>query len=185
MPDVAVRLLDPEDPRLCDQLTVKQIDAYLEWHREFYDTGSKAEKCIPMKSALKLKDEKLEALARAGLRYRAKPLAKLPRLPEETGEETTEEPAGTSATGNQLQRTVQSDARETDLGPAYAVEDQPVTRRSTSSSGDSEEGELPPQQPAEDNDNSSDRDSDGLLLRMPESISPPSMRSLSSDDDGY
>ncbi len=73
-------ILDPEDPRLSDKLTVKHIDAYLEWHREFYDTGPKAKKNIPMKSALKLKDEKLQALTEAAARYRAKPLKKPPTL---------------------------------------------------------------------------------------------------------
>ena len=72
--------LSPEDPRLNDRLTVKQIDTHLEWHREFYDTGPKEEKKIPMKSVLKLKEEKLKALVDAAAHYQAKPLAQLPGL---------------------------------------------------------------------------------------------------------
>lgn len=77
--------LDPDDPRLNDKLTVKQIDAHLDWHREFYDTGPKDEKKIPMKSALKLKDEKLKALVDAATRFKAHPLSKLPELTDGMG----------------------------------------------------------------------------------------------------
>ncbi|RPD55279.1 hypothetical protein L226DRAFT_470707 [Lentinus tigrinus ALCF2SS1-7] len=71
-------ILDPEDPRLNDKLTIKELDAHLEWHREFHDTRPRGEKNIPMKSLLKLKNEKLNALIEAAARYRMDPLPMLP-----------------------------------------------------------------------------------------------------------
>ena len=54
------------------------IEDQLDWHREFYDTGPKAEKKIPKKSVLKVKKDKFDALVAAVARYENAPLARLP-----------------------------------------------------------------------------------------------------------
>lgn len=72
-------IVNPMDSRL-PTLTVKQLDEHLEWHREFYDTGPKGDKKIPMKSLLKVKKSKIEALVEAATRYHAEPLSELPTM---------------------------------------------------------------------------------------------------------
>ncbi|RDX39560.1 hypothetical protein OH76DRAFT_1523256 [Lentinus brumalis] len=86
-------ILTTADPRLIEEkLTVKQIDDHLDWHRLFYDNRRpKSTRRIPLKSALRNKREKFQALWEAVTRYEKSPLRVLPSLETLGGEEEEEE----------------------------------------------------------------------------------------------
>ena len=72
------------DPNLLELVNMKilnsQLDDQLDWYHEFYDTGPRAEKMIPIKTQLNTKAKKTEALIDVIRRYNADPLQILPSL---------------------------------------------------------------------------------------------------------
>ncbi|KAI0718169.1 hypothetical protein C8T65DRAFT_639222 [Cerioporus squamosus] len=75
-------ILTTADARLAEnKLTVKQIEEHLDWHRVFHDNRRpKSTRRIPLKSALRNKRDKFQALFEAVTRYQESPLSVLPSL---------------------------------------------------------------------------------------------------------